>query len=25
MSEVGFRESYVEYLGGPSSMVVGIK
>jgi hypothetical protein len=25
MSEVGFRESYVEHLGGPSSMVVGIK
>src|SRR5215218_4752786 len=25
MSEVGYRESYVEHLAGPSSMVVGIK
>jgi hypothetical protein len=25
MQETGFRESYVEYLGGPDSMVVGIK
>jgi precorrin-6B methylase 2 len=25
MSEVGFRESYVEHLVGPDSMVVGIK
>jgi precorrin-6B methylase 2 len=25
MRETGFRESYVEHLGGPDSMVVGIK
>jgi hypothetical protein len=25
MSDVGFRQSYVEHLGGPNSMVVGIK
>jgi len=25
MSDAGFRESYVEHLGGPTSMVVGIK
>jgi precorrin-6B methylase 2 len=25
MQETGFRESYVEYLGGPDSIVVGIK
>jgi len=25
MREVGFRETYVEHLGGPDSMVVGIK
>lgn len=25
MSDVGFREAYVEHLGGPNSMVVGIK
>jgi precorrin-6B methylase 2 len=25
MSEAGFSESYVEHLGGPTSMVVGIK
>ena len=25
MSDVGFRESYVEHLVGPVSMVVGIK
>ena len=25
MAEVGFRETYVEHLAGPDSMVVGIK
>jgi hypothetical protein len=25
MEEAGFRESYVEHLVGPNSMVVGIK
>jgi hypothetical protein len=25
MEETGFRESYVEHLAGPDSMVVGIK
>ena len=25
MQEAGFRESYVEHLVGPDSMVVGIK
>ena len=25
MSEAGFRQSYVEHLTGPDSMVVGIK
>jgi hypothetical protein len=25
MNEVGYRESYVEHLVGPTSMVVGIK
>ena len=25
MTEVGFREAYVEHLAGPNSMVVGIK
>jgi O-methyltransferase domain/Dimerisation domain len=25
MAETGFRESYVEHLGGPTSMVVGVK
>jgi len=25
MREVGFRETYVEHLAGPDSMVVGIK
>jgi SAM-dependent methyltransferase len=25
MQQVGFRDSYVEHLGGPTSMVVGIK
>jgi hypothetical protein len=25
MQETGFRESYVEHLAGPHSMVVGIK
>jgi hypothetical protein len=25
LSDVGFRETYVEHLAGPDSMVVGLK